>query len=644
MSEENTNRRRRRRPATPVQQPEEQQTPVEPIRIIAASDDEPDWLVSATSVSGAASRRANAAKRGGQGGADHAHAVYTGKTVMTMKKKPQAEGAALPQQPAQPQDGYMPPQAAQMQGGYIPAQPQGAKKNAAGTAAKKPSGSGGSPKPRKKPGKKGRAKRNRQIRNAIIGAAAAVVLIVLAVAGVIGGRRLVDIKDTLDRGDGVFYPNIFVNGIPLEGMTLDEAERAVTAQVTSQISDFNLRLRTQDGRVWNIASGDLKMRYDVADQLDQLWSIGHTGTSADRYEQVKALEGKPVMRYTTLSYDLSSIQNILLQIKSEVDQAPVNATRINDETRWPPYAYTDDIPGKELDISGLSEHISQMVDELKSGEVVLTPTVVEPAVTREYLEGQIVKLSTFETSIGKTGDYVEARHENIRIGTERFNRLVIKPGVSVSFNKVTGKRSDPKNGYQPSLELAYGEYVEGLGGGICQVSSTLYNTVVGAGLEISKRFQHSLPSSYVALGLDATVADDRLDFVFKNNTGADIFIESKYYKKKNNYYATQFTIYGRPDPNGYTYKLESEVRETLPVPEPTYRPDKDATYVIYDDETHQTNKGSEGYIVDVYLVTMDAKGLEVSRALDHTDEYKAITPVYYVGVTPRETPAPEMYD
>ena len=155
MSEENTNRRRRRRPATPVQQPEEQQTPVEPIRIIAASDDEPDWLVSATSVSGAASRRANAAKRGGQGGADHAHAVYTGKTVMTMKKKPQAEGAALPQQPAQPQDGYMPPQAAQMQGGYIPAQPQGAKKNAAGTAAKKPSGSGGSP-------ERSRAKREEQ--------------------------------------------------------------------------------------------------------------------------------------------------------------------------------------------------------------------------------------------------------------------------------------------------------------------------------------------------------------------------------------------------------------------------------------------------------------------------------------------------
>ena len=144
------------------------------------------------------------------------------------------------------------------------------------------------------------------------------------------------------------------------------------------------------------------------------------------------------------------------------------------------------------------------------------------------------------------------------------------------------------------------------------------------------------------LGLDATVQDDRLDFVFKNTTNADIYISAEYYKKKG-YWYTKFTIHGRPDPNGYSYKLDSQVVEEIPVPEPTYIPDKEAQYVVYDDETKQVSNGHKGYVVDVYLVTMDAKGLEVSREKKYTDTYKATTPKVYIGVTPRETPTPAGY-
>lgn len=106
---------------------------------------------------------------------------------------------------------------------------------------------------------------------------------------------------------------------------------------------------------------------------------------------------------------------------------------------------------------------------------------------------------SYETTVGKTGDYVESRTENIRIGTERFNHLIIRAGESVSFNKVALKRTEA-NGYQPALEIAYGSYVQGIGGGICQVSSTLYNAVVNAGLTVNKRTPHAIPSSYVDQG------------------------------------------------------------------------------------------------------------------------------------------------
>lgn len=611
MSDDRQTPHRRRRPsAAPI--PEE-----EPLRIIVGNEqDTPDWMVSDTS--GAASRRtkkkaepsprAEAARPSTRG-------TQESQDILMMKRGSSAERTASERRTDE--------------------EPKKVKAPARKTPAKKPA--------KKRPmSKKARERRARKIRRTVIGSLCAVIAVVLLVVGVQAGSRLVNIKQTLDRGDGVFYPNIFVNDIPLEGKTLDEAAAVVTQQVQSLISSFRITLRTEDGRSWDITGDSLNMKYDIADQLDQLWAIGHTGSSSTRYEQVKALEAEPAMRYTTLTYDLSQVNQILNQIKAEVDQPAVSATRVQDDSKWPPFSYTDDIPGQTLDITGLNERICTMVDTLVSGDVVLSPTPVQATITRAQLEAQIVKLSSYETTVGKSGEYAEARAENVRLGTEKFNHLVIRAGESVSFNKVAGKRT-VANGYQQALEIAYGNYVLGTGGGICQVSSTLYNAVVNAGLTVDKRTPHAIPSSYVEKGLDATVSDDRYDFVFSNNTNSDIYIETEFVKVKG-YYHSRFTIYGRPDPNGYTYKLVSQVVETIPLPEPTYEKDTTGEHVFYDDETAVKSSGREGYIVDVYLVTMDSKGLEISREKKYTDTYKASAPVYWIGVNPHETPIPEGFE
>ncbi len=602
-------RRRRRPPVAPA--------PQEPMRIIVGNEqDTPDWMVSDTS--GAASRRtkkkaepsprAEAARPSTRG-------TQESQDILMMKRGSSAERTASERRTDE--------------------EPKKVKAPARKTPSKKPA--------KKRPmSKKARERRARKIRRTVIGSLCAVIAVVLLVVGVQAGSRLVNIKQTLDRGDGVFYPNIFVNDIPLEGKTLDEAAAVVTQQVQSLISSFRITLRTEDGRSWDITGDSLNMKYDIADQLDQLWAIGHTGSSSTRYEQVKALEAEPAMRYTTLTYDLSQVNQILNQIKAEVDQPAVSATRVQDDSKWPPFSYTDDIPGQTLDITGLNERICTMVDTLVSGDVVLSPTPVQATITRAQLEAQIVKLSSYETTVGKSGEYAEARAENVRLGTEKFNHLVIRAGESVSFNKVAGKRT-VANGYQQALEIAYGNYVLGTGGGICQVSSTLYNAVVNAGLTVNKRTPHAIPSSYVEKGLDATVSDDRYDFVFTNNTNSDIYIETEFVKVKG-YYHSRFTIYGRPDPNGYTYKLVSQVVETIPLPEPTYEKDTTGEHVFYDDETAVKSSGREGYIVDVYLVTMDSKGLEISREKKYTDTYKASAPVYWIGVNPHETPIPEGFE
>ena len=611
MSDDRQTPHRRRRPsAAPI--PEE-----EPLRIIVGNEqDTPDWMVSDTS--GAASRRTK--KKAEPSPRSEAVRPSTRGTqesqdILMMKRGSSDERTASERRTDE--------------------EPKKAKAPARKTPAKKPA--------KKRPmSKKARERRARKIRRTVIGSLCAVIAVVLLVVGVQAGSRLVNIKQTLDRGDGVFYPNIFVNDIPLEGKTLDEAAAVVTQQVQSLISSFRITLRTEDGRSWDITGDSLNMKYDIADQLDQLWAIGHTGSSSTRYEQVKALEAEPAMRYTTLTYDLSQVNQILNQIKAEVDQPAVSATRVQDDSKWPPFSYTDDIPGQSLDTTGLNERICAMVDTLESGVVVLSPTPVQATITRAQLEAQIVKLSSYETTVGKSGEYAEARAENVRLGTEKFNHLVIRAGESVSFNKVAGKRT-VANGYQQALEIAYGNYVLGTGGGICQVSSTLYNAVVNAGLTVNKRTPHAIPSSYVEKGLDATVSDDRYDFVFSNNTNSDIYIETEFVKVKG-YYHSRFTIYGRPDPNGYTYKLVSQVVETIPLPEPTYEKDTTGEHAFYDDETAVKSSGREGYIVDVYLVTMDSKGLEISREKKYTDTYKASAPIYWIGVNPHETPIPEGFE
>lgn len=616
MQDETPAKRRRRR------RPEIQEVQPEPVRIVVGRDDEqPEWMVSAGDVNGAASRRTGTPAK------ESAPVEKVPAKPAESDPVPPGQAAAQPVLPEteipQPESGDI----GRVSGVTVPiADDEPVPPEDAVVLRKKPATVR---KGKKKKGKK------KQTNAGWIGKAALLVVLVTAVivGGVFGVRKLIelkDIRDTLDRGRDVFYENIYMNDIPLQGMTLEQAAQYVTAQVDSRLSGFKITLRTVDGRTWDITKDDLQMKYDVADQLDRLWSIGHIGNAATCYEQIKALQENEVRQYSTMTYDLSKVNQILTQIKAEVDLPAVNATRVDDDTKWPPYSYTDDTPGQTLDITGLNERIMGMVDRMESGLVELTPVRVEAKVTRAALEGSIVKLATYETAIGATSH--EGRFRNIEIGTGKFNHLIVHSGEQVSFNKVAGKRTEA-NGFVEAPEIAYGEYVMGIGGGICQVSSTLYNAVVNAGLEVIKRTQHSLASNYVPMGLDATVSDDRLDFIFRNSTNADIFFETAYYKKKN-YWYTSFTIYGRPDPNGYTYKLESEIREEIPLPEPIYRPDRKATYVVYENQTQLISKGEIGHIVDVYLVTTDSSGMQISRELKYTDTYKPIAPVYWIGVTP----------
>lgn len=166
------------------------------------------------------------------------------------------------------------------------------------------------------------------------------------------------------------------------------------------------------------------------------------------------------------------------------------------------------------------------------------------------------KISSFCTDFSTSKD---DRKHNIRLAADNFSWLVVKSGTTLSFNTVVGKRTQER-GYRLSKVIVDGEYTQGVGGGVCQVSTTLYNAWIRGGLATQYVRAHSLPASYCGLSQDATVSD-YIDLVLLNDSPYDVIVNG--YVKENKVY---FDIYG--EPLEYSIDIRSELLETLSPPAP----------------------------------------------------------------------------
>lgn len=164
-------------------------------------------------------------------------------------------------------------------------------------------------------------------------------------------------------------------------------------------------------------------------------------------------------------------------------------------------------------------------------------------------------ISRFETDFSTSK---EERCFNIALASSNFCWLVVKSGECLSFNTVVGLRSEER-GYKNAKVIVNGDYTEGIGGGVCQVSTTLYNAWIRAGLAPKHVVSHSLPSSYCGLSQDATVTE-YIDMVLLNDSQYDVIVNGYVENKR-----VIFDIYGHPLP--YQIKLRSEIIEVLQPPE-----------------------------------------------------------------------------
>ncbi len=441
-----------------------------------------------------------------------------------------------------------------------------------------------------------------------------------------------------------YCQGVYVDGIHLGSMTREEAYAAVQKSAQLKCDEWNVQLLTGAGEyVGEINSYHLGMTVHVDDALNEAWQKGHSGaTVQERKAEMDALLVTPFHTSTALpSGDAEAIDRILGEIAANVY---IPATDAYIATFTPlatnPFEYVEETVGRYLNVEDIKHQVYDMVSRMESGVVSVEPSPLYPNVTVEMLRQQTTLIGTHYTPISTTS--TENRNKNIKRACELINGQIIEPGKTFSFNGVVGARSK-KNGFYTAIEYAYGKQVEGYGGGVCQVSSTIYVAAVRANMEITKRTQHALEVNYTTFGLDATVNIDgkKIDFAFRNNTNSNIYIVTKVMRKPRvdkNHDLVICDIYGPALEPGVTYDLKATVTE-IPIPEPTTVADKKAEHVIYTDETLSV-PGKIGYEVDSYKIKY-VNGEEVERTHMYHDTYDPVQPVTYVGVSERPLPTDE---
>ena len=481
----------------------------------------------------------------------------------------------------------------------------------------------------------------------LIAAAAALVVALVLVAGLmIRQNQNQNLYNEVNAYNDRYCQGVYVDGIHLGGMTREEAYNAVQKSAQQKCDEWHVQLVTPGGvYLEEINSKSLGMTVHVDDALEAAWIQGHTGaTVQERKAAMDALLTKPYEGSTALpNGNAAEIDNILYALAEKQYIPAEDAYEIFDPsvTLGTPFTIVPEVVGQYLNVGSVKDQIYDMVSRMESGVITLEPTPIYPTVTKEQVANRTSLIASAYTKISTTS--TEERDANIARAAELINGTKIAPGKTFSFNNVVGARTR-KNGFYIATVYAYGKEEAGYGGGVCQVSSTMYWAAIRANLEIVKREQHALKVGYTDLGFDATVNYDgrKIDFSFRNTTSNPIYIITKVMLKPNvdkNRYLVICDIYGEAPEPGVTYDIAA-IETEIPVPlEIKTVKDETAQYVMYTDETH-TVPGTPGTQVDSYKVKY-INGEEVERTHLYTDTYKPVETVTYVGVTERPLPSQE---
>lgn len=285
-----------------------------------------------------------------------------------------------------------------------------------------------------------------------------------------------------------------------------------------------------------------------------------------------------------------------------------------------PFTIYPEVEGIDFNV----EEAKALIEAEEKDEYTIKLTITKPKKTINDFGSEAFpdRLSVFTTRYDASQT---DRTTNLRIACQKINGKVILPGETFSYNKTLGVRS-VATGYKNAKVYENGEVVDGIGGGICQISSTLYNAVLMANLDIVERRNHQFVTSYVPAGRDATVVYGMTDFRFKNTRKYPVTIKASI----NNGIAT-ISIYGITEENEYTVSFETRTIATIPT---SVKYEEDATMAAGTEKVRQ--KGANGLKTETYIIK-SLNGKVVSKNLLSRDTYDAMKKIVVRGTKGTKT-------
>jgi vancomycin resistance protein YoaR len=441
-----------------------------------------------------------------------------------------------------------------------------------------------------------------------------IAILILAVVG--GGSYYISNNNLVRDWENRIYPKTLINNIDVSGKTKEEAIK-ILRDGHEFIGNKKINLKFKD-KVYTLNYSDLKPKYDmektVSESLD-------TGKSLGTFEKVRLIKNPSVKTYDLkFSYNKKAVSDILKKIEKEVNREPVNAAiSMNAPGK---FSIKKEINGERLKKEEMEKAILSNINDNKE-EVIEIPVAIEetvPKITYEKLSKINAKISTYTTGFASSA---AGRATNINLAASKINGTLLMPGETFSFNSKTGPR-DQEHGYKTAPIILKNKLEDGLGGGVCQVSTTLYNAIVRSNIIATERSNHSLIPAYVKPGFDATVSE-YIDYKFKNTLKYPILIEGIIQNRR-----LTFNVYSNSSLNKIQYDLVNEVYDTTPA---TIKEIEDPTLplgtVIKEEPPHN------GCKVKVYLVGRQ-NGREVSRRLISNSIYKKVDGIVKVGTKEEE--------
>ncbi len=354
---------------------------------------------------------------------------------------------------------------------------------------------------------------------------------------------------TIFTGDTI-RKGIRIEQTDVSWMTVNEAKNQVAKNLESSFHDEELRL-VYGNRQWDLLLKDIGYGYSIDKTVEKAFSIGRNGTMISKViYSMKLLFTKPQLTVET-SYDRQKLRQLLDQIKKEIDTNEKDAeiTYLSGNI-----GFNQETVGKNLNIDRSIDLVDNQIKKRNLGPLELKVDEKTPHILYSGIREINSVVSYFSTKFN-TADM--NRSDNIRLACSRITGKVLLPGEEFSANAALGPRTI-ENGYKEAPVIVKNELIEGTGGGVCQVSSTLYNTVLLAGLDVIERAHHSMILSYISPGRDATINEDTIDLKFINSSDYPVCLQAEVIGNR-----VDIRILGKKRDDGNVVKLKTQTLEMV---------------------------------------------------------------------------------